>query len=137
MRVSNGPCANAKEAPADAAPKLTISAPEPRRKSRREKPARANASRASDVILAMASPLRGRVPLDRTHHPRVHEAAAQHGRERLLNVGVGCLRVLIEERLRREDHAAQAEAALRRPLVDEGLLDRMRLLGRAQPFERD
>ena len=44
--------------------------------------------------------------------------------------------LLIEQRLGREDDAAQAEAALRRLLVDERLLDRMRTLGRAEPFER-
>src|SRR5206468_658816 len=36
----------------------------------------------------------------------------------------------------RQNHAAQAEAALRGLLVDEGLLNRMRSLDRAEAFER-
>ena len=67
---------------------------------------------------------------------RVREAAAEHAGHRLLDLGVARLRVLIEERLRREDDAVQAEAALRRLLVDERLLNRMRLLDGAEPFER-
>ena len=49
---------------------------------------------------------------------------------------VGRARILVEERLGGQDDAAQAEAALRGLLVDERLLNRMRLLGRAQAFER-
>ena len=46
------------------------------------------------------------------------------------------LRVLIEKCLRGQDHAVQAEAALRRLFVDERLLDRVRLLRRAETLER-
>jgi hypothetical protein len=48
---------------------------------------------------------------------------------------VPCRRVLIDEGLRRQDHAVQAEPALRRLLLDERLLYGVRPLGRAEPFE--
>ena len=66
----------------------------------------------------------------------MREAAAQHAGHRLLDLRVGRLRILIEERLGGQDDAVQAEAALRGLLVDERLLDRMRLLDGAEPFER-
>jgi hypothetical protein len=53
-----------------------------------------------------------------------------------MNLGVARLWILIEERLRRQNHAAQAETALRGLLVDERLLKRVWALDRAQPFER-
>ena len=52
------------------------------------------------------------------------------------NLLVGGCGLLIEERLCGEDHAAQAEAALRGLLVDERLLKRVRPLRRAEAFER-
>src|SRR5439155_531625 len=73
--------------------------------------------------------------LDRPQHADVREAAAQHARKPLLELRLGGLGLLIEKRLRRQDHAVQAEAALRRLFVDECLLQRMRLLRRPQPFE--
>ncbi len=63
---------------------------------------------------------------DRVQHAHVGEAAAQHAGHRLLNLGVGRLGILIEECLRREDDAVQAEPALRRLMLDEGALQRMR-----------
>jgi len=49
---------------------------------------------------------------------------------------VGRLWILIEKRFRAEDHATQTEPALRRLFVDECLLNRVRLLRRAQAFQR-
>ena len=69
-----------------------------------------------------------RVPPDRRSIRTLREAAAQHAGQRLLDLGVGGFRVLIEEGLRRQDDAVEAEAALRRLLVDERLLNRMRLV---------
>ena len=82
----------------------------------------------------LSSPLR--IPVDRAQHPRVREAPAQHARQRLPDLRLGRLRILIQERLGRQDDAAQAEPALRRLLVDERLLERVRLLGRAEAVER-
>ena len=83
---------------------------------------------------ALAGPTR--VPLDRLHHSLVHETSTQYAGHRLADFGVRGLRVLIEVCLRREDDAAQAEAALRRLFVDERLLDRVRLFDRAEALER-
>src|SRR5688572_6305595 len=66
----------------------------------------------------------------------MREAAAEHAGERLLQLRVGGARIPVEQRLGAEDHAAEAEAALHGLLVDEGLLYRVRLLGRAEPLER-
>jgi hypothetical protein len=63
----------------------------------------------------------------------VGEAAAEDAGHCLLNLGAGRLRILIEEGLRREDHAVQAVAALRRLLLDEGALDGMRPLDVPSP----
>jgi len=46
------------------------------------------------------------------------------------------LRIAVEQVGRRHDHAARAIAALSRLLIDEGLLQRVRLVERAEPFER-
>ena len=51
----------------------------------------------------------------------------------LLVRGVG---FRIEKSFRRQDHAAQAISALRRSLIDERLLNRMRLLRSAESFQR-
>jgi hypothetical protein len=50
----------------------------------------------------------------------VREAPAEHGRHRLVNLFVGRLRILVEKRLGGENHAVEAEAALRGLRVDEG-----------------
>src|SRR5262249_28254117 len=42
---------------------------------------------------------------------------------------------LIEERLSRQDHAGNAVAALHRPMRDERLLQRMQILGIAEPLD--
>src|SRR5262249_4714329 len=77
------------------------------------------------------------VALDRFPHPRVRKAAAQLRGRGLLQIRVAGPGALVEERLGGENHAVQAEAALRRLLVDERALNRMRAVGRAETFERD
>src|SRR5262245_61590729 len=64
-------------------------------------------------------------------------AAALEAGERLPDLRVGRLLGLIEERGRRHDAAVDAVAALRHLLLHVGLLDRMRLLGRAEAGKGD
>ncbi len=70
----------------------------------------------------------------------VRAAAAQVVRQRRADLGVGRARPGVEQRDRRDDHAVQAVAALRRLRVDERLLDAMQraaaTLVRGQAFER-
>ena len=66
----------------------------------------------------------------------MREAAAQHAGQRLLNLFIGRLRRAIDECLGSEHDAAQAETTLRGLLIDECLLDGMRFLWCAEPFER-
>src|SRR5688572_24529949 len=129
--------------PADA--NVTMTAPEPLRNERREKPARVSARAASEVsVRRAASEVSVRVmpwlpsprSSDRLEHAHVAEAAAQDPGERLLNLLVGGARVLVEERFGGEHHTAQTEAALRGLLVDEGLLNRMQFLRCAETLER-
>lgn len=54
----------------------------------------------------------------------------------LANLGFARLWPRIEEGLGRHHHASRAVAALGCLRVDEGLLDRVRSLGRAEPFQR-
>src|SRR6188474_893418 len=64
------------------------------------------------------------------------EAAAQDIRQGLVNLIIRRLRSAIDESFRRQDDAAQTETALRGLLVYECLLNRMRFVRGAQPFER-
>src|SRR6186713_822277 len=68
-------------------------------------------------------------------HAHVGEAAAQDTGERLLDLFVGCARIAIENGLRCQDDAAQAEPALGCLLVDECLLQRVWLVGGPESFE--
>ena len=77
-----------------------------------------------------------RITLHSGNHSLMPEAAAQHAGQRLLNLFVGRLRRAIDERFGGEHDAAEAEAALRGLLIDECLLDGMRFLWCAEPFER-
>ena len=63
-------------------------------------------------------------------------AAAEIALERLLYVVVARLRILFQERRSRHDHAIRAVSALRRLLVDEGLLERVERVGLAEALER-
>src|SRR5215471_12897830 len=63
----------------------------------------------------------GRSSVDAGAHLLIGAAAADIG-DRLVDVGVGRLRLLLEERRHRHDHAALAVAALRNIVVDPRLL---------------
>lgn len=65
----------------------------------------------------------------------MYEATADDVRQGLLNLLVCCLGIFVEQRLGGEDHAAQAEAALRGSFIDKRLLNGMRLFGSSQAFE--
>src|SRR5262249_29799910 len=80
-----------------------------------------------------ASPLRARRPgraMDRLAHARVAAAAAHLAIDDLVDVGVGRLRLLLEERAGRADHPRLAVAALRDVLLDPGALAAVRAVGR-------
>ena len=62
-------------------------------------------------------------------------AAAQISRQRFLDLAIGGFGSFIEQRFGRHDHTVDAVAALSRLLIDEGLLDLVHLLGRAQAFQ--
>ena len=108
--------------------------------ARRRQPRRAEADDERAGAFQKGSALHAftplRVPLDGAKHPRVRGAAAQHAGHRLPDLRVRRFRVPIEERLGGHDDAVDAEAALHRLLVDERLLNRMRLVDRAETFER-
>src|SRR6185295_12309292 len=74
--------------------------------------------------------------LDRAQDAHMRAAAAFEAGERVLDLGIVRLLVLVEQRRRRHDPAIDAVAALRHLLLDIGLLDRMRLLRRAEPGQR-
>jgi len=78
-----------------------------------------------------------RVAFNGAHHAGVDEAAAEHVLKGVLDLGAAGLRIVVEEGLGGKDHAAQAEAALCRLLINEGLLNGVGLFGRAQPFQGD
>src|SRR5687767_6758451 len=108
---------------------VTTSAPDDLRKSRRE----------NFSIFMVISPSRhhfGRA-LHRLDDARVRAAAAQVGCERLPDLILTRVPVRCEQRGGLHDHAVDAVAALHRLLLDEGLLQRVRPLRGAQPFERD
>ncbi len=88
-------------------------------------------------MLFMAASLRraGRAH-DRPDDAGMGAAAAEVVGERLLDLRLGRLLVVGEERGGLHDHAVDAVAALHRLLLDEGALHRMRLLRRAEAFER-
>jgi hypothetical protein len=80
-------------------------------------------------------PVRVSVFSDRPQHARVRKTAAQNAAEGDTDVLVGGSRFSIQNGLRGEDHAAQAESTLRRPFLNKRLLERVRLLRRAEAFE--
>src|SRR5205814_8866552 len=86
--------------------KLTTSAP-PLRSSRREK-------RVVSIGFSLCPRLNGfRRALDRANHPEMAAAAAEDRIECALDVGVGGIRVLVEQHLRGHEDAVHAVAALR------------------------
>ena len=74
-------------------------------------------------------------PHDGGDNPVVGTAAAEMTGQRLADIGVGRTRFLIQQFLGLHDHAVDAIAALRGLLVDEGLLQRMRLLDGAERLD--
>src|SRR5258708_5765225 len=85
----------------------------------------------------MVVSLRGlRSALDCTHDPDMRSAAAEIARQRVLDLVFGRVRVCIQQGLRLHDHAVDAVAALDRLLVDESLLQRMRMRRAAEAFQR-
>src|SRR5262245_9913014 len=62
---------------------------------------------------------------------------AQYSGQRAPDLFVGWLRVLVQKSFCSQDHSADAVAALRSLLVDEGLLDRVRTLERSESLQRD
>jgi len=59
----------------------------------------------------------------------MRSAAAEMDGERFADLLVGRIRVPVEQRLRPDDHARNAVAALGGLLVDERLLDRVQMFG--------
>src|SRR4029453_3940555 len=67
--------------------------------------------------------------LDRLHHPRIGSAAAKMAVHVGANLRFGGARLLCEQLGALDQHAVVAVTALRRLLVDEGLLQRMERRG--------
>src|SRR5262245_4840965 len=85
----------------------------------------------------MAAPSGGRrCALDRADDAQMRAAAAKVVHERRLDLVLARLRIRLEERRSLHDHAVDAIAALHGLLVDERLLQPMRLLGRTETLER-
>ena len=99
-----------------AALKLTIRAPQPFRKSRRD-----------GVMLFGLS-----IFSNGAQHANVGKAAAQNSSQRGADFLVRGLRVYVQNGLRCQDYAAEAKPALSGSLLDKRLLYRMRLLGGAE-----
>ena len=133
--------------------KPTISAPDCFRKSRRENPERFSAAVASGVICGvllqrfasrglarMLAKFSSRRPLsvalDGSQHAHVREAAAENAGHGALNLLVAGIGIFVDEGLGRHDDGVQAKTALRRLLVDESLLNRVRLVDGAEAIER-
>src|ERR1039457_1427104 len=98
---------------------VTISAPQPFRKSRRD---------------GIMFPRVGILPY-RSQHSSVREAAAQHATQSVTNLDIGCVRIHIQHGFSGQDDAAQTKSALCRSLINERLLQRMRLVCGAQAIE--
>ena len=62
--------------------------------------------------------------------------AAEIARQRFADLGLARVRDLVEQRLRGDEHPRDAISALRGLLVDEGLLQRVRIARGSQPLER-
>ena len=79
----------------------------------------------------------------RLHRPDVAGAAAQHAGERLAHLGLGGIRILLQQRIRGQELRRGAVAALDRAGLDERLLQRVEAIGvlpalfgvLAQPFD--
>lgn len=76
------------------------------------------------------------VALDGLQHARVGEAAAENRRHGALDLLVAGLGIFVQEGFGCHDDGVQAKTALRRLLVDESLLNRMRLGDAAEALKR-
>src|ERR1700677_1056103 len=77
-----------------------------------------------------------RVTSNRTQHAGMGKATAHHSAQGIAYLLVSRIRRCIEQRLGRENHAAEAITALGCPFIDECLLYGVRLLCCAKPFQR-
>src|SRR5689334_13181344 len=66
-------------------------------------------------------------PADRADDVLVAGAPAEETRQHLADLGLGRVRVAVEQPARRHHHAGRAEAALQAVALDEPLLDRVEL----------
>ena len=120
--VSKGPCARVE-------PSVRTDAP-------KEDDERAGCAEGSHAATsALHTHTLPRVARDGAEHPGVSEAAAEHRGQRLADLRVARLRMLVQECLRGQDDAAQAESALRGLLLDERALDRVRSIRGAEALE--
>src|SRR5437588_11700185 len=87
------------------------------------------------VVIRSASHL-GSGLLDRANDLVVAGAAAEIARQPPANLFLGGVRILIEQRLGRDDEARRAEPALQRRLLQEAFLQRSQTLGPADSFYR-
>src|SRR5215470_1041707 len=74
--------------------------------------------------------------LNGAEHSRVRKAPAEDPRHAFLNLLFASLGILVEERLGGQNYCVKAKTALRRLLVNECLLKRVRLLDRSDSLER-
>src|ERR1700751_2978617 len=116
-----------------AVPIETTSAPPALRSERRETE---KCVALSILVMIAPSTHHRRCALDRAQDAHVGAAAALEAGERVLDLRLGRLLVLIEERGRGHDPAIDAIAALRHLLFDVSRLHRMRLFRRAPAGER-
>src|SRR5918992_5007819 len=122
-----GPCAKAR-AIGPANEKLTTSAPPLLRTVRRD---------GTKCVFMIASSGVSGCALDRLDDAGMRPAAAEVSGERVLDLRLGRLLVLRKESRGFHDHAVDAVAALHGLFLDEGALHWMRLLWRAEAFQRD
>src|SRR4051795_1006935 len=85
--------------------------------------------------LLMCPVLLGR-PLDGGDDVLVARAAADRARDRGADLLIGRMWVLVQKRARRHQHPGRAEAALKRVLLVEALLDRIELTVRLERLHR-
>src|SRR5258708_2852777 len=113
--------------------KVTTRDPPAFRNSRRPRRARVSGMELS----SRPSGLPARGGLHGAHDAEVGATAAQVVGQRGADLGLGGMRLRREQGRRLHDHAVDAVAALCSLLLDERLLQRVRLLGRTQALERD
>src|SRR2546427_4426971 len=75
--------------------------------------------------------------LDRLEYLEISRAAAKDSGEGLTDLRAGRRTVLIQERLRREEHGRRAVAALSGSQIGEGILKRVEARAVGHPFHRD